>query len=283
MPNIFAQPYFTGTPLGTLTFYSTGTLVLATIYSDASATIALPNPLTADAEGRYPEIYLADGITYRMIERDADGVTLADVDPINPPLGLNSLQVATDGTFGGRVRAVTPDAGTQGGFQLVASPISNFGYVQILDPTSVTEWGNWRYDNTGLARWSGAMQVIGALTVGGALASGSALFTGSARTTPVAVTVAATTTINVAQSNIFTLTMTTSITTLTINNAVEGQSIGVLFKQDGAGSRTVAWPASFRWASGSAPTLSTAGGARDFLSAQFIDGVWIAALLKGAA
>jgi hypothetical protein len=33
--------------------------------------------------------------------------------------------------------------------------------------------------------------------------------------------------------------------------------------QDGTGSRTVAWPATVKWASGAAPTLSTGAGALD--------------------
>lgn len=283
MPNIFAQPYYTGTPLGTLAFYGTGTLVLTTIYADAAGTTPLPNPVTADTAGRYPEIYLADGVTYRVIERDSAGVTLADVDPVNPTGALSSLSVAGDGTFTGRVRAATPNSGTTGGFQLLGNAASGFGYFQVLNSAAAVEWGNWRYDSAGLARWSGAAQIVGALTVGGALTTGSGLFNGRAYTVPVALTVAATTALDASASNAFTATMTTNITTFTISNAVEGQTLAVLFKQDGTGSRTIAWPASFRWPAGSAPLLSTAAGARDLLSAQFIDGVWLAALSKGFA
>ncbi len=282
MPQIFAQPYYTGTPLGTLTFYTTGTLTLATIFADIGGT-PLGNPVTADVNGRFPEIYLADGTTYRVIERNSLGTTLADVDPINPPVSFTSLSVTGNGDFSGKVRAITPNSGTTGGFQLRANNVSGFAYFQVQTNDGVTEWGNWRYDSTGLARWSGAGQFVGALTVGGAFASGAATLSGRARTVPVALTVAATTTMDVALSNAFTATLTTNITTFTINNAVEGQAVSVLFKQDGTGNRTIAWPATFRWAGGSAPTLSTAANARDLLSAQFIDGVWIASLLKGAA
>jgi hypothetical protein len=283
MPNIFAQPYYTGTPLGTLAFYGTGTLVLAAIYSDSAGVTPLPNPITADTNGRYPEIYLADGVTYRVIERDSGGVTLADVDPINPTGALSSLSVAGNGTFTGYVRAATPNSGTAGGCQLLGNVTTGFAYAQVLNNTAAVEWGNWRYDSTGLARWSGAAQVVGALTVGGALSAGAGVFSDRAYTVPTALTVAATTTLDASGSNAFTATLATNITTFTINNAVEGQTLSVLFKQDGTGSRTIAWPASFRWPAGSAPVLSTAAGSRDLLTAQFIDGVWLAALSKGFA
>lgn len=283
MANIFSSPYYTGTPLGTLTFYDTGTLIPNIIYSDDSLVTPLPNPITADVNGRYPEIYLADGVIYRVIERDADGVTLADVDPINPTAAFTSLTVSGDGVFDGTVTAQTPDAGTEGAFKALASSVTNYAYFEALDPTGAVQWGNWRYDSTGLARWSGAFQVVGAATIGGALASGAGTFSGSARTVPVALTVAATTTCNTALSNAFTATLTTNITTFTVSNPTEGQTISIMFKQDGTGSRTISWPALFRWPAGSAPVLSTAAGARDLLTAQFIDGVWLAALSKGFA
>jgi hypothetical protein len=283
MPNIFAQPYYTGTPLGTLTFYLTGTLVTEDIFSTVAGDTALPNPVTADVEGRYPEIYLADGVVYRMIERDSDGVTLADVDPINPVGSLSSLSVAGDGEFEGFVSAVTPDAGTDGGFKLLASAVTNFAYSQVLDEDGAVEWGHWRYDSTGLARWSGALQSVGAFTAGGAITGGSGTFSGRARTVPVALTVAASTTLDAALSNAFTAAMTVNVTTFTVTNAVEGHTMSVLFTQDGTGNRTIAWPASFRWPGGSAPVLSTAASARDLLTAQFIGGVWLAVLSKGFA
>lgn len=283
MANIFAQPYYTGQPLGTLSFYLTGSLTLTTIYADEAATTPLPNPVTADSAGRFPAIFLSPTTEYRVIEKDADGVTLADVDPVNPPVAIGGGTVNGNLNIVGTVRAQTPNTGTSGGFQLVGNAASGFAYVQVLDDDGIAEWGNWRYDSTGLARWSAAMQVLGTLTVGGALTGTSASFAGRALTVPVAVTAAATTTVNTASSNAFIVSMGTNITTLTISNASEGQCISVLFKQDATGNRTVAWPGSFRWAGGSAPVLSTAANAVDLLSAQFIDGAWRAALAKGFA
>lgn len=240
MAAIFAQPYYTGQPLGTLSFYLTGTTTLATIYSDEAGITPLPNPVTADAAGRFPAIYLTSGTEYRVIEKNEAGTTLADVDPVNPPVAVGGGTITGDINVTGTVKAQTPNVGTNGGFQLVANSASGFGYFQALASDGVTQWGVWRYDNTGLARWSGTLQVVGAATIGGALTCGSSTFNGRARTVPVALTVAATTTLDAAASNAFTAAMTVNVTTLSISNAVEGQAISILFTQDATGSRTIA-------------------------------------------
>ena len=283
MPNIFSQPYYTGTPLGTLSFYIAGTLTLSTIYADEAATTPLANPVTADVNGRFPAIYLDDAIEYRCVETDQDNVVLADVDPVNPPVAIGGGTVTGNLNVVGTVRVVTPNSGTTGGFQLLANVTTEFGYVQALSADGSVEWGNWRYDSTGLARWSGSMAVLGTMAVSGAFSSGTATITGRARTVPVALTVAANTTLDASLSNAFTATMATSIGNLSVINIGEGQAISVLFKQDATGGRTVAWPANFRWAAGSPPVLSLAANAVDLLSAQYVDGVWYAALAKAFA
>jgi sugar lactone lactonase YvrE len=62
-------------------FYETGTLVLKTIYSDSDLTISTANPVTSDADGRFPEIFL-NGV-YREVQKDSDDTTvLWDLDPV---------------------------------------------------------------------------------------------------------------------------------------------------------------------------------------------------------
>lgn len=51
--------------------------------------------------------------------------------------------------------------------------------------------------------------------------------------------------------------------TLAFSNVTVGQSILIRVIQDGTGNRTLSWPAGSKFPSGSAPTLSTAGGAID--------------------
>jgi hypothetical protein len=77
------------------------------------------------------------------------------------------------------------------------------------------------------------------------------------QTQPTATTAAATTTIDLSTGNIFQINLAASITTLTLNNATPGKYY-FQFTQDATGSRTVAWPASFKWPGGTTPTLSAA-------------------------
>jgi len=68
-------------PGAQLYFYATGTTTPQAIYSDTGLTTPLTNPVEANSAGRWPTIYLNDALTYRVVLKDGDGVTLADQDP----------------------------------------------------------------------------------------------------------------------------------------------------------------------------------------------------------
>lgn len=61
----------------------------------------------------------------------------------------------------------------------------------------------------------------------------------------------------------------------------DGYTLNMRLLQDATGSRTITWPAKFKFAGG-APSLSTAANAKDFLSAQYdaTDDTWNCALAK---
>lgn len=68
-----------------LYFYYTSTSTLAPIFSDASGTVPLTNPVQANLAGKYPPIYMQDGVTYRVHQTDKTGATIGDdVDPYYP-------------------------------------------------------------------------------------------------------------------------------------------------------------------------------------------------------
>lgn len=95
-------------------------------------------------------------------------------------------------------------------------------------------------------------------------------FGSQAATTPVSVTFSATPTIDCSTSNVFYMgTMTANITSLTLSNPTDGQTISIEFTQDGTGSRTLAMPASFKWSGGTAGVLTTAANAVDVLIATW--------------
>lgn len=82
----------------TMTFYTTGTTTLASIYTTSALNVAHSNPLTADGSGRFAAVYLNPQTTYRIILKDASGVTIKDVDPVNLPLDAAQFTYQDSGT-----------------------------------------------------------------------------------------------------------------------------------------------------------------------------------------
>lgn len=66
----------------------------------------------------------------------------------------------------------------------------------------------------------------------------------------------------------------TEACTLTLTGATDGQadSIVILLRQDGTGSRTVTWPAEVEWPDGITPTLATDAAAVDVFALVTVDG-----------
>lgn len=79
-------------PAASWTFYLTNTTTLASVFDDDGD--ALPNPVQADAFGRFPSVYLDETITYRVILKTVTGVVLLDVDPYSAPAGSSSVYAA---------------------------------------------------------------------------------------------------------------------------------------------------------------------------------------------
>lgn len=94
---------------------------------------------------------------------------------------------------------------------------------------------------------------------------------GSASTPPVVVSFSATAmTLDCSLSNVFTTTFTANVTTApTISNPSDGQTINWFITQDATGSRTMTWPASFKWPGGVAGVLSTGANSVDLVVATY--------------
>ena len=56
----------------------------------------------------------------------------------------------------------------------------------------------------------------------------------------------ATPTFDLSIGDVFTMTLTGNVTSMTMNNAQTGHTYTFIFKQDGFGLHSVAWPASFK-------------------------------------
>ena len=80
--------------------------------------------------------------------------------------------------------------------------------------------------------------------------------------------------LNLETSNIFTVSLNAAITTLTISNppaSGSGGSFTLIFTADGT-ARAVTWPASIKWAGGTAPTLTSTSGKADSFAFFTSDG-----------
>lgn len=116
--------------------------------------------------------------------------------------------------------------------------------------------------STGNITDGGTLSVTGASTLKGVTeALGTqyySLFASSTAST-------AATTVNWNNSNVQELQLTTS-TVLSFSNTNPGARYILMLLQDATGSRTVTWPSSVQWASGTAPTLTTAANKLDIVT-----------------
>ena len=70
-------------------------------------------------------------------------------------------------------------------------------------------------------------------------------------------------TLNLGTTNFHKYTLGANVTFINPTTEAVGQSGSIVITQDGTGSRTAAWQSNFKWAGGTAPTLSTAANAVD--------------------
>lgn len=108
------------------------------------------------------------------------------------------------------------------------------------------------------------MPVLGTATPGVPEVVNTVSATGSTETLP-----------DVTTASIHRLTLDANCT-LTFPTPAAGKSFTVVLIQDATGSRTVTWPVSVKWASGTAPTLTTTAAKRDVFSFLCADGTnWL--------
>ena len=86
-----------------------------------------------------------------------------------------------------------------------------------------------------------------------------------------ALTSATTITINMADSNNFSVTLAHNATFANPSNDTAGQSGSIFITQDGTGSRTASWGTDWDFAGGTAPTLTTTAAAVDRIDYVILD------------
>lgn len=254
------------------------------VYFDSALTIPAAQPIRTS--GGYP-VY--SGSPARLFVNSDYSIRVNDktgalVFSASTSTGTTGTVVTTDGTQTLTNKTfVAPVLGTPASGTLtncVGLPVSTgltgagSGVLTFLATPSSANLRSALTDETG----TGAAVFATAPTIAGAT------FTGNAQTTPVVVTFSATAmAIDCALSNVYTIAMTANVTTaMTFSNLKDGQTINVFITQDATGSRTMTWPASFKWPGASAGVLSTGANDVDLLVATYraATGFWYATLLK---
>jgi hypothetical protein len=98
-------------------------------------------------------------------------------------------------------------------------------------------------------------------------------------TMPTATTASSTTSLDLSTGNVFTINLSTNISTLTLTNAAVGTYL-VKFVQDATGSRTVSFPAAWKWAGGISPTLTTTANKLDIVTLVYDGTIFYATIVK---
>jgi hypothetical protein len=81
---IAAKPTNVGAPGAKMYVYAPGTTTKRAVYSTSSLTTQLSNPVIADGAGKFPNIYLDNALTYKLVITDKSGATLDTFDPYIP-------------------------------------------------------------------------------------------------------------------------------------------------------------------------------------------------------
>lgn len=218
--------------------------------------------LTGDVTGTAAVgIVQAGGVTITFWPAETGGSQITD---LQSTVGAAIDHVTTsDGTDGRAVGQIPPFYGPDG---MIALWASANGGPRVLMTAALT-----------------VGQIAGTVAAGDDSRFGeAALRFGGGREQVATVTASgASTTVNLINGNTQTLTLGAN-TTLTLSGATAGVSctLSLYVVQDGTGGRTITWPSSVKWAGATAPTLSTAPGARDLLILETLDGggTWYAAL-----
>lgn len=93
LPNAFVVSA-TGVPRAgaKLWFYETGTDTPQDTYSDSNLTVVNANPVVADANGQFGNIFLLGSPSYNVVLTDPSGVQIWAMDPVGPAI-TNTAQV----------------------------------------------------------------------------------------------------------------------------------------------------------------------------------------------
>lgn len=153
------------------------------------------------------------------------------------------------------------------GFGGAGAGIGNATDVAMVSPGT----GDYLAWNNGVGKWQDTP-----------LTGTAALATGGGQETIVTANSTSTTTLNLANGNVFNITLVGN-TTIAFSGATNGVAcaVSLYLRQNGTGGFTTTWPASVQWAGGTDPTLTTTANAVDILVFETLNGgtTWYGSLV----
>ena len=213
----------------------------------ASANIANGTIVDADisATAEIAVSKLANGTARQLLQTDAAGTGVEFTSNVDVPGTLDVTGAATFDSTARFIGNVTVDGSiifegaTADDYELTLSAADPTADVTVTIPASTT-------------------------TLAGLAVAQS--FTKAQRGTPVTLTDAATVAVDLSLGNNFALTIAGNRTLGAPTNVTAGQSGVIVVTQDGTGSRTLAYNSVYKFAGGTAPTLTTTANAVDVLA-----------------
>jgi len=110
---------------------------------------------------------------------------------------------------------------------------------------------------------AGGTAALSSLPSNNAVIDAAQTYTAPQRGDITALTSGATITMDMDNNNFYSVTLDTNATFANPTNTTAGQAGSIFITQDGTGSRTASWGTNWKFAGGTAPTLSTAAGSVD--------------------
>ena len=187
--------------------------------------------------GTAAELNLIDGYTGTTAELNYLDITTLGTSEDSKALTQASSVVTVGATSGNQVLNIASHDEVDGGLKLAGTLVTaSATEINLLDGKSA---------------------------IGDAFVGTAQTFTAGQRGEVTTLTPAATVTIDMADSNNFTLTLDQTTAMANPSNDTAGQSGSIFMIQDGTGSRVATWGTDWEFAGGTAPTLTTTASAVD--------------------
>lgn len=246
-----------------LTVYENNSTTKVDVFSDRSCTTPAANPIES-INGYFPVRYVEEPALHTLLWEDSDGtdrLTANDISPFQDSMQANENNVAADPTltgFGGlTISADKLPYGT--GTDTFATTTFTAAARQLLDDAThadmLTTLGAVAAADIATPAQIRANTANKIIDTDGAWSAAEV----------VALTDATTVAVDFSAGVNFSLDIGGNRTLGQPSNQKVGQSGFIRITQDGAGSRTLAYHADWKFVGGTDPTLSTAGGAVDVL------------------